>query len=179
LSDVKSPCSGKYAAVHTSGVRKPSDIKWIVLHSTEGDTAEGAASWFTNPKSSGSANLVVDDKECFRTVADLRVPWAAPPLNEAGFHIEFAGYAKWTHTDWMIHKDMLHRAAYKAALRAKLYKIPVRQVGPIGLRLGRKGFTSHNAVSLAWRKSDHKDPGPGFPWDYFLNLVDGYLAETL
>lgn len=179
MSDIKSPCSGAYTAAHDSGVRKASDIHWIVLHSTEGDSAAGAASWFKNTASEGSANLVVDDKECYRTVPDLRIPWAAPPLNLNGFHIEFAGYAKWTHTDWMIHKDMLHRGAYKAALRAKLYRIPVRQVGPIGLRMKRRGFCSHNAVSLAWHASDHHDPGSGFPWKFFLGLVDGYLSETL
>ena len=36
---------------------------------------------------------------------------------------------------------------------------------------GRRGITSHAEVSLAYRKSDHWDPGPGFPIDEFLGRV--------
>lgn len=175
--DVKAPCSGQYVAVHDSGPREAADIGWVVIHSTEGDTAAGAAGWFSLAASSGSANLVVDDNECFRTVADLRIPWAAPPLNKRGFHIELAGHAAWTQEEWLKHPGTLHRAAYKAATRCKAYGVPVRQVGWLGLLLGRKGITSHNAISLAWHQSDHHDPGPSFPWAYFMDLVKTYGVE--
>jgi hypothetical protein len=171
-----SACITRLKAVHTSGPRKASDIRNIVMHSTEGPTAAGAAGWFANPKSSGSANLVVDGKECYRTVDDLVVPWAAPPLNTKGFHIEQAGYTHWTRAEWLAHTPTLDRAAYKAALRAVEYKIPIRFVGPLGLRLGRRGFTSHAAVSKAFRQSDHTDPGTGYPWDVFLALVKRYAT---
>lgn len=171
------PCSVKYKAVHHDGPRKPSEIGWIVVHSTEGATAVGAAKWFCNPKSTGSANLVVDDNYCYRTVDDLVIPWGSPPLNRRGFHIEFAGYAAWSRAEWLKHKRELERGAWKAAQRCLVYKIPVRQVGAVGLRLGRKGITSHNAVSKAWRKSDHHDPGTGFPWDVFMSFVETYVSE--
>lgn len=174
---IKDACDGRYKAAHDSGSRQKSDIKYVVIHSTEGDTAEGAAAWFANPKSEGSANLVVDDEICYRTVADLRIPWAAPPLNTKGFHIELAGHASWTKARWLNQSLTLQRAAFKTAHRCFIYGIPVRQVGWLGLRLGRKGITSHNAVSLAWHQSDHHDPGPGFPWDYFIGLVKRYYSE--
>lgn len=177
MKDYSAACDGRYKAVHDSGPRHASDIGWIVIHSTEGDTAEGAASWFANPASGGSANLCIDDAHCFRTVADLRTPWAAPPLNQRGFHIEIAGYAGWSRYDWLAHPDRLERAAFKAAQRSRIYQIPVRQVGAIGLRLGRKGFVTHNAVSKAWRQSDHHDPGPGFPLDRFLQYVRYFNAK--
>jgi len=164
-------CRTAFRAVHDSGARQAADIGWIVIHSTEGDTAQGAAAWFANPKSGGSANLVVDGAECFRTVPDLVVPWAAPPLNKRGFHIEIAGHSSWTREQWLAHRAALKRAAYKAADRAVRYRVPVRKVGRLGLLAGRKGITGHVYVSQAWHQSDHTDPGPNFPWDVFMEYV--------
>src|SRR5215510_4526618 len=97
---VSKVCSTKYRAFHHSGARPLSAIKWIVMHSTEGDTALGAAAWFANPASGGSAHLCVDDRYCFRTLPDGIIPWAAPGANTQGFHIEQAGYARWTSLIW-------------------------------------------------------------------------------
>lgn len=179
---VSATCSRKYTAAHDSGTRPLSAVKWIVLHSTEGPTAESAAAWFQNPASEGSAHLVVDDDQCFRTLTNDKIAWAAPGANTNGFHIEQAGYAAWTRSEWMIHKTMLQRAAYKAALHANLFKIPLRWVGPIGLRLGRKGVTTHRDVSYAWpvqarAAGFHTDPGPNYPKDEFMALAQQYLAQ--
>lgn len=177
MRDIFKPCDTTYTAVHNSGTRKPSDIEYVVIHCTEGDTAKGAAAWFRSAGSGGSANIVVDDDNCYLTVRDLEVPWAAPPLNTSGFHIEIAGYARWSKQQWLARPARLHRAAYKTALRCKRYDIPVRQVGWLGLRLGRKGICSHASVSKAWHKSDHSDPGPGFPWREFIGWVNDYYLE--
>ena len=40
-----------------------------------------------------------------------------------------------------------------------------------GLRAGARGITGHADVSVAFRKSDHWDPGPAFPWAAFLRQV--------
>lgn len=177
MTPVWTPCSTRFRAAHTSGPRKASDIEYVVIHDTEGDTAAGAASWFANPKSEGSANLAVDGKECFRPVDDLEIPWAAPPLNTKGFHIEIAGHRSFTHDEWMAHEPALRRAAWKAAQRALLYNVPIRQVGRVGLLLRRKGFTSHAAISAAWKMSDHTDPGPNFPWTIFMSYVKEAAAQ--
>lgn len=179
---VVAPCSRKYTAAHNSGTRPLSAIKWIVLHSTEGPTADGAASWFANPQSEGSAHLVVDDVTCYRCLNNDQIPWAAPGANTNGFHIEHAGYAAWTRSEWRVHDTMLHRSAYKAALHAKLFNIPLRWVGPVGLRLGRKGITTHRDVSYAWpvqarAAGFHTDPGSGFPKDIWMTYAQVYLAQ--
>lgn len=178
---ISSACSRKYTAAHDSGTRPASAIKWIVLHSTEGPTAEGAASWFANPASEGSAHLVVDDDACFRTLANDAIPWAAPGADTNGFHIEQAGFAAWTRSEWRIHDTTLRRAAFKAALHAKLFDIPLRWVGPVGLRLGRKGVTTHRDISYAWPiqarvAGFHTDPGANYPKDVFMGYAQTYLA---
>lgn len=174
---IKEKCVGKYTAYHYSGRRNLSQIRNVVIHCTEGPTALSAALWFENPASSGSANLVVDDNHCFRTLDDGMIPWAAPPLNTAGLHIELAGFASWTRSEWKLHDRTLRRAAYKTALRCKAYGIPVKFVTAKGLWLRKKGITTHAEVTKAFRKSDHTDPGKNFPMDLFLGYVKEYLDQ--
>jgi len=72
---------------------------------------------------------------------------------------------------------MLNRAAYKVAVWCFHYKIPTRWVGPIGLRIGRKGLTTHKDVNDAFKNGSHWDPGPGFPKDLFLQMVKKHLGD--
>lgn len=174
MRDIKAQADPKFRAVHDSGARQASDIRWVVVHATEGSSAASSAEWFTNPAAGGSTNMIVDDEIAYRTVPDLVVPWGAPPLNKAGWHIEFSAHSSWKSYQWMQHKYMLQRGAYKVALRCKKYNIPVRWVGPIGLKLGRTGITTHKAITDTWHQSDHQDPGKGFPKKYFLDLVKSY-----
>jgi hypothetical protein len=126
--------------------------------------------------------MVVDDDTAYRTLPDLCIPWAAPGANTTGWHIEHCGYASWSKDEWMKHRTMLRRSAFKTALRCKQYGIPARWVGFIGVRLGRKGITTHRAVSFAFpllsRKAGfHTDPGLHFPRGYYMDLVKTYLGR--
>jgi N-acetylmuramoyl-L-alanine amidase len=179
---VTADCLTRYRAVHNSGPRGPNLVRYIVLHDTEGATAAGAARYFTTPASGGSANLVVDDLLCFRTLDDLVIPWGAPPLNTNGFHIEQAGFAAWTRAEWLEHKPTIQRAAYKAALRCQRFKIPARVLNVAQLRADfakhepAGGIVTHLTVSAAFGESDHTDPGHGYPMDVFLAELEGYLT---
>ncbi len=192
-------CSSRFPAYHHSGARIQQSIRYIVLHSTEGPTAEGAASYFMSPDSGGSANLVVDDRSCYRSLGDFVVPWGAPPLNANGFHIEQAGYAAWSREDWLAHEETIVRAAYKAALRCRWYKIPPRLLDVAALerdfgtlpvtgdsnttsipyRPGplEGGIVTHATISAAYRQSDHTDPGAGYPADVFMQYLHRWLED--
>lgn len=164
-----------HRAYHDSGIRYDDPI-WIIIHCTQSDTAKETALYFANPKSKGSAHVIVDDNESYRCLRDNIIPWAAPGANQRGWHIEFTGYANWSRERWMNHNLMLRRGAYQCALRAHRYNIPLRWRNRFGLRLGRPGFSDHNTCSKAFG-GDHTDPGPGFPIDYFLQLVGEYKIE--
>lgn len=172
------PASVRYHAVKWSGDRKGSDIHYVVVHSTEGDTAESAAVWFTNQNAQGSANMVCGDYDAYRTLDDFQIPWAAPPLNTNGYHIEIAGFAEWSNAKWTIHSRRIKNAAYRAAIRCLAYKIPIVFIDAAGLERGEKGITSHREVSAAFHLSTHTDPGPKFPYDSFVAWTKKY-AETL
>lgn len=167
-------CSERYTAAHNSGVRNAGQITDGIIHATEGETAEGAASWFQNPASEGSANLVVSDYACFKTVKDLVIPWAAPPYNTRGFHVEIVGFSDWSHDEWMKVERRIQHAAYRMALRCKWYSIPVVFRTAEELKEGLHGITTHANISIAFRQTNHTDPGPNFPVSYYMECLKWY-----
>jgi len=171
-------CQQGPRASKDSGFRRAKDIRWIVVHSAEGTSAGGVAAWFARKNATASTQLAVDDSKCIRMLPDLIVPWGAPGANENGVHVELCGYARWSRAEWLSHMDMLQMAAYRCAVWCHAYKIPPRWLHRWHLRVGRvRGITTHNEVSLAFRKSNHWDPGQGFPRDVFLKLVKVHLKE--
>ncbi len=175
MHPIESVCSRKYTAVRTSGTRKISAITLIVLHDEEADTAESAARFFTLPEAKGSAHLCVDDMICYRTLNNADVPWAAHGANTQGFHIEQAGFAKWSAVIWKKHRLTLQRAAYKTAVHCRLFGIPVQFVLADGLKRGVPGITTHAECTKAFGGT-HTDPGPLWPRKLFMRYVRAFYA---
>lgn len=180
------PCTPGPRAAHDSGPRKASDIRWAVVHSAEASddkgedtTAEGVANFFARPSTQASTQLAVDRDSCVRMLPDLVIPWGAAGANTHGVHIEICGRAAWTRAQWLDppRQRMLDRAAFKTAIWCFHYKIPVRWVGPTGLKLGRKGLTTHADVNKAFGRGSHWDPGDGFPRDWYRARVEHHLED--
>ena len=170
---IEAPCSRRYTAVRQSGKRSLSQIGLIVIHCTESNSASSSAQWFENTRAQGSAHLVLDDVECFRTLDNEIVPWGAKGANTRGFHIEIAGWARWSRNDWMKHEQALRRAAYKAAFHAKKFDIPIRWLTPAQLRAGQKGFVTHAMCTQAFG-GNHTDPGKNCPTDKLVAWAAEY-----
>lgn len=172
-------CDDSLKAVHFGSVRDTNKIRLIVIHSTEGDTAAGAAGWFTNPASGGSTHYVVDNNKCFNTLPDNVIPWGARGgrANEDGLHIELAGYAKWTRDEWLNnHFEELKNAAAIVRMWSDKYGIPVELLSVDDLKSqgnSARGITTHANITKAFGVDTHTDPGSGFPMDVFLDLVRG------
>jgi hypothetical protein len=176
---LQAPCHKDfYPAYRNSGTRSLSEIKWVVLHSTEGGTAASIARYFFSPSAGGSTHLVVDDKECQRCLPNQAVPWGASGANTAGFHIEQCGFAKWSTVIWKSHLNTLKRAAYKTAFHCKRFGIPLVFLKADDLKAGRRGITTHVECSKAFGGS-HWDPGPGWPRPLFMFYVRKYAKELL
>jgi len=181
---IKSPCNKDFMpAYRNSGARSLGAVRLIVLHDTEGGTAKTIAEYFHGSSAEGSAHIVVDDKACYRCLADDIIPWGAPNANQDGFHIEQCGYASWSKARWLLHLPMLHRTAYKVAVHCLKFNLPVEFVDHVGLLAGHKGVTTHAEVSAYTRAAKlsgddtHTDPGSGYPIGLVMFLARRYRKK--
>lgn len=161
-------------------------VRLIVIHSMEAferdDTAENVAKFFQNPPKPASAHLCIDNNSIVQCVLDNNQAAAAPGANQDGIHLELAGFAKQTRDEWLddYGKQLLDNAANAAGQYCLKYDIPVKRL--TNEELGdreTKGFVSHAQVSEVFKKTDHTDPGDGFPWDVFLEQVEQHRVERL
>lgn len=146
---------------------RPAPPTLVVVHSTEGATAEGAARWFQNPNARGSAHVVVDDDFVFRCVDDMDVAYHAKGSNTIGLGLEIAGFAGWTRGQWLDHEPRLKESARIAAGWFLKYRIPFTWSSTVG-------YHSHAGLP----GNDHWDPGTGFPWDVWRGFVEGFLDPS-
>lgn len=162
------------------------EVRLIVIHSMEApenpDTAEVIAEFFQNPPHPASAHLCIDNDSIVRCVPDNNIAGGAPGANPDGIHLELAGYANQTEAEWLddYGKKLLENAAEAAAQYCLKYDIPVRRLTNEQLAdKHSKGFVSHSQVSEVFKQSDHWDPGPGFPWQLFLEKVETHRTGRL
>jgi N-acetyl-anhydromuramyl-L-alanine amidase AmpD len=157
-------------------------IDLIVIHTMEmdekGTTAENCAAWFQNPAAKVSAHYCVDNDSIVQCVADRDVAWAAPGANSNGLHVEHAGRAAQTGRDWgdAFSLAMLERSAVLVADLCRTYRIPVTWLYEADLRAGKRGITTHDAVSKAFKRGTHWDPGKSFPIERYVSAVRRDLA---
>lgn len=161
--------------------RYGSDIDLIAIHTMEApeglQTAENVANYFKTVNA--SSHWCVDSNSRVRVVHDQDMSWTLPGAQARSLNLEMAGYARQTPTDWADRYsiDMLDIAALCAAEWVIKYGIPVRHLTDDQIRAGAKGFVGHVDVNRVYKKSTHWDPGPSFPWNYFLGRVNAFLSQ--
>ena len=161
------------------GRRAP--ISLIAIHTMEApeaaQTAENVANYFK--RVDASAHWCVDNDSRVRVVKDEDTAWTLPGANSRSLNIEIAGYAKQDADDWADEYsiDALEIAAVCAAEWCDKYQIPIRKLTDDQIRSGAKGFVGHVDANRVYKQSSHWDPGPGFPWAYFLGRVSHYVEK--
>lgn len=168
------------AAGYTKG-RPDGPPLWIVVHDMEAgessDRAESTAAYFATGSGGRqvSAHFCVDDNSVVQCVLLKDTAWTVGnrPGNNRGINWEFAGFARQTRAQWLdaFGQAMFREAAPIIRADAKRFNIPLRRCTVADLRAFRPGVTSHNDLRLAFGVTDHTDPGPNFPWDVFLKIL--------
>jgi N-acetyl-anhydromuramyl-L-alanine amidase AmpD len=147
----------------------------------KGETAENVARFFQTTANPASAHLCIDNNSIVQCVLDNDIAFAAPGANQDGIHLELAGFARQTRSEWLDPYStlVLENAANAAAQYCLKYNIPVKRLTNEELRLGQKGIVGHVQVSQVFKKSTHTDPGKDFPWDHFIARVEHHRADRL
>jgi hypothetical protein len=158
-------------------------VDTVVIHTMEAAekpaTAENVAAWFAGASApNASAHYCVDSDSIVQCVKESDTAFHAPGVNQRSIGIEHAGYAKQSAEDWAdsYSETMLRRSAQLVAGICRRHAIPVRFVDEAALVRGEAGITTHAAVSKAFRKSTHTDPGLNFPLAAYLQMVTEYGA---
>lgn len=164
--------------------RERFSVDWIVIHSAETaetpTVAEALQSWCAGPHApQASWHYAVDNNSITQSVRDNFIAWHAPGANDAGIGIELGGRAAQTREQWLdaYGQAMLDNAARLLAYLSQKWDIPLEFVNEDGLKAGERGVTTHRAVTYAWRKSTHIDPGAHFPMDELLARARARLSE--
>lgn len=140
-----------------------------------------------------SAHYVVDKLEVIQCVKEQDSAWHAKD-NSCGFSsvsigIEVVGSAYYNDQTWSneYSKKQLLLLAKLCSQICKNYSIPVVHRTDANIDKDAmcrnpesfpKGFYGHTDVTKGFKVSGgHFDPGPNFPWNYFLQLVSEELAK--
>jgi N-acetylmuramoyl-L-alanine amidase-like protein len=152
----------------------------IIVHSTEGPMSRGNAralagpSWFGGPKAGTSAHAIHDPAESIQMVHDDTIAWhVGPGGNAISVGDEHCGRTTLSPAEWLSGdgRAMLDRSARWNAQRARRLSIPPRWLTLTQLRNGERGFATHNDVRLALGGTTHSDPGPNFPYAWYMQRV--------
>ena len=152
-------------------------IDVVVMHTMEiaerPPAAEICARGFRTPVSQVSAHYCVDADTVIQCVREKDIAWHARGGNTASIGVELAGFASQTRRDWRDEYSaaLLDRAATLVADICRRRRIPVRWLVAGDLLAGRRGLTGHSEISRAYGKSDHWDPGDGFPIEWSVDRV--------
>lgn len=158
-------------------------IDRIVIHDEEYresvHSAEDIGRMFQSTTTKKSAHFGVDADGVTQYVQLKDVAYHAPP-NRFSIGIEHDGFSKQTREEWLDPQLGLKTLTISAALTRELcahFDVPIVWLSVQDLLAGKRGITSHNNVSIAWKQSTHTDPGPQFPVDTYLDLVKGPQPE--
>lgn len=158
-------------------------VELIVIHTMEaaekGNTAEAVANYFHSSGVKASAHYCIDSDSIVQCVWDKDTAWQCKNANSNGIGLEHAGYAKQTKEDWEdeYSQAMLHLSAQVSAYLCKKFDIPVQRAvfkSANDSTVIQKGFCGHDDVP---NHGTHWDPGTGFPWEQYLELVNFYILE--
>lgn len=159
-----------------------SRVDRIVIHGTVSPCVRGGARsvarYFQSRAAGGSAHYIVDPGEIIACLREGIIGYHAPP-NTGSIGVELCDPQKGSSSRWRDdnHEAMLELAARLVRQIAARWNVPLRRLTVAEVKAGKRGICGHVDISKAFGQTDHVDPGSAFPWDHFMDLVDGVERE--
>ncbi|MDP2309310.1 MAG: N-acetylmuramoyl-L-alanine amidase [Pseudomonadota bacterium] len=159
---------------YTNDSRGSGDIDMVVIHTVQGSYS-GCYSWFANSSASASAQYVVrsSDGQITQMVSEADVAWHAGhwDTNARSIGIEHEGYVSDPGT-WYTDAMYEHSAALTVDIASRQ-----------GVSLDRTHIIGHVEVpgcdgGSGGGASCHTDPGTGWDWDHYMDLVNGETGTS-
>lgn len=162
--------------------RRQGLIKRIYIHTFEGRDLDAIAmaKYQLSPAAGGSYHIVIDvNGMTARENDDDYIPWSAGyKANRDGIHISLAGQAAFSRDKWLSRGKQIDKLADMVAAYCKSYGVPAIYRTAEDLKADRWGISTHADAAIAWRETDHTDPGKGFPMDVLVDKVNQRLHPT-
>jgi len=144
------------------------NINRVVIHKTQGGTAAGAASWFANCASGGSAHFTFDKSNgyCYQSVREKDIAW------HAGYSSTNSNSVGIEHSGWVANNDTSTACYNESAIETKscvtYYAVPAN----------RSYIIAHSEVPGCSNPGGggvncHTDPGKYWNWSYYMSQVTG------
>ncbi|HEY4179415.1 MAG TPA: peptidoglycan recognition family protein [Kofleriaceae bacterium] len=134
-------------------------VDHIVIHDTEGSYASSIA-WFKDTTAKVSAHYILrsSDGELTQMVAEKDIAYHDKCFNTTTVGIEHEGFLA-DPDRWYTEAMYIQSAKLSAYLEAKY-----------GIVVNHGNILGHGEAPDC---SDHTDPGPGWDWDHYIDLVEG------
>lgn len=148
--------------------------RYIVVHNTSNDATAEAESSYAKRRTDGvSSHYYVDRNSIVQSLdTDLRANHVGSTTgNNGGISYEITGVNGWSRAQWL---DRVAWPLLAHAVRRDCaeHDITPRTLTVEQIRAGAmSGIITHNQARLAWGRTTHTDPGPNFPLDYLIELV--------
>jgi N-acetyl-anhydromuramyl-L-alanine amidase AmpD len=149
--------SAAYSGNYQAASRGAGQINYIVIHTVQGSYS-GCISWFKNSSANVTAHYVVrsSDGEITQMVDDSDIAWHDACFNSETIGIEHEGYVsdpgKW----------------YTQAMYESSAKLTRWLADQYGIPLDKAHIMGHGEAPDC---SDHTDPGSGWDWNKYMDLV--------
>jgi hypothetical protein len=156
----------------------------IVIHSLEAPARRGLAWDLANGwiQTAGvSPHSMTDPGETVDLLSLSTVGWHCGNGNQVGIGLEVTGYAAWSFAQWTTGDAFaaVRLDAKRAAEVAARFGIPIRWLSLAQIRNGERGFCTHADISATLGGTNHTDPGKGFPFAIFLQMVQQWTDGTI
>lgn len=150
--------------------------RFIVVHNTANDApARNEASYAKRRTDDVSSHYYADDEQVLQSLDTDLGAWhvGSPTGNRQGISYEITG-TNGKNRNWWLGNVAWRPLAACIARDCKHFGIKPQLLTIDQIQSGRHtGIITHNQARLAWGGTDHTDPGPHFPMDYLVDLVNG------